>query len=197
MATKTLNELFRDVIIKNELGGNLHAVLRFSDPDGVQSGKSGWSFGVCQFDTRNNPAALECLKACGFTPAEIAGIVNQTIDVKPLATKLQAAADTVARYDEAQLSDCLDRALSIATEHGVPLSDSAAILALADYDNQYYFSDIDKPGTLLAFIANLGRPVTADDVLDFKLTHTKYGETHPADCRRRYDNLMQVVRQEA
>lgn len=32
---KTLNELFYQVILLNELSGNKSAALRFSDPDGV------------------------------------------------------------------------------------------------------------------------------------------------------------------
>ena len=31
---KALNELFREVICLNEVGGDMNAVLRFSDPDG-------------------------------------------------------------------------------------------------------------------------------------------------------------------
>ena len=32
---KTLNELFYDVILLNELSGNVSGALKFSDPDGV------------------------------------------------------------------------------------------------------------------------------------------------------------------
>ena len=64
---KTLNEMLYEIIVLNELDGNLNASLRFSDPDGALSGKSGWSFGPCQFDTQNNAAALACLRDCGFT----------------------------------------------------------------------------------------------------------------------------------
>lgn len=34
---KTLNELFYDVILLNELFGNVKAAFRFSDPDGVHN----------------------------------------------------------------------------------------------------------------------------------------------------------------
>ena len=68
-------ELFGQIILANELDGNERAAYRFSDPDGVKTGKSGWSFGRCQFDTKNNPISRQCLAACGFTPAEIDGIV--------------------------------------------------------------------------------------------------------------------------
>jgi hypothetical protein len=190
---KTLNELFRQVILANELDNNLSFALRFSDPDGVRSGKSGWSFGVCQFDTQNNDAALACLKECGFSTDEIQGIVHQTIDVKPLAAKLADHADVVARYDEEQLSGCLNRGLNFCLSRGVPLQDSAAILAVADYFNQYGSMGDGAE----AYFDKLGRAITAKDVLDFKLTATKYGREHPADCKRRYDNVVKIVEKEA
>jgi len=186
---KTLNALFREVILANELGGNIKVALRFSDPDGVLSGKSGWSFGISQFDTQNNDAALKCLAACGFSPAEIRGVVAQTIDVKPLAAKLAANTDVIALYDEEQLSYCLSKALNFDSDHGIPVADAAAILASADYVNQYG----SQGNGARAYYKALARPITALDVLNFKLTQTKYGREHPGDCRRRYDNLMKVV----
>lgn len=187
---KTLNELFYDVILLNELGGDPSAALRFSDPDGA-SGRSGWSFGLCQFDTRHNAEAVNCLVDCGFTQDEIHGVVDQTVDVRPLAARLVAHKDVVARYDEAQLSRCLNRALEFNVAHGIIMVDTTALLAVADYVNQYgsegdgiaaYFNAID-----------LKRPVVGQDVQNFKLNHTKYGREHPEDCIRRYNNILKVV----
>ena len=124
----TLNELFRKVILYNEVDGNEKAILRFSDPDGP-SGRSGWSFGLCQFDTRHNDMAVACLKECGFTDEEISGVVNQSISIKPLEAKLNAC--IVAKYDTAQLSQCLNAALNVTTSNGIMALDTAAILALA------------------------------------------------------------------
>lgn len=190
---KTLNELFYEVILLNELGGKLHIAHRFSDPDGVRSGKSGWSFGVCQFDTQNNGAALKCLAECGFTAAEIQGIVKQTIDVKPLAGRLAANASVIERYDTQQLSYCLNKALNFDSDYGIPVRSPDGILAGADYVNQYG----SQGNGARAYYRALGRPVTAEDVLQFKLTQTKYGREHPEDCRRRYNNLMKVVKEAA
>lgn len=183
---KTLNELFREVILLNELSGNEKAALRFSDPDGP-SGRSGWSFGLCQFDTKHNDAALACLRECGFRESEIEGIVAQNTNVKPLASKLKA--DIVAKYDEAQLSRCLYSAMNVATSRGIIVSDTAAILALADYVNQYgsigngfadYLNTVDTDG------------VSIQEVQEWKLHHTKYGREHPKDCDRRYNNILSV-----
>lgn len=184
---KSLNELFREVILLNEVSGNLDAVLRFSDPDGP-SGRSGWSFGICQFDTRHNDQAIQCLRDCGFSMEEIRGIVNQDINVRPLAAKLQA--DVVARYDGAQLSRCLYSAMNVATGKGIMVSDTGAILALADYVNQYgsigngfaeYLNSVDADG------------VSIQEVQEWKLKHTKYGREHRKDCNRRYNNILAVL----
>jgi hypothetical protein len=186
---KSINELFYDLILLNELDGNLNASLRFSDPDGVLSGKSGWSFGVCQFDTQNNDQAIECLKACSFTNAEIDGIVKQTIDVRPLAAKLKAHQEIIEAYSTKQLSYCVKSATDICTAKEIPATDTAAILALADYVNQY--GSIGPQ--FVKYLLGLWRPIVASDILTFKLEHTKYGRNHPNDCKRRYNNIAKVM----
>jgi hypothetical protein len=186
---KSLNEMFYDIIVQNELGGNINAALRFSDPDGVLSGKSGWSFGVCQFDTQNNSQALACLKDCGFTPDEITGIVKQTIDVKPLAVKLKANAAIIEKYSTDQLSYCLNKALNFDMDFGIPVESPSGILAGADYVNQYG----SQGQGAVDYYDSLKRPITALDVLNFKLAKTKYGREHPDDCKRRYNNILKVI----
>ncbi len=188
-----LVELFEKVIVANELENNLGFAYKFSDPDGVRSGKSGWSFGRSQFDTKNNPQALKCLAECGFDDTVIKGIVNQTIDVAPFNPKLKAASNIIDRYDAVQFRACICKAQAITKKHGIPLTDDAALLAIADYDNQYYLSDADKPGNLVHGLKVLRRPVVARDILDFKLKATTYGKNHPGDCQRRYDNLMDLM----
>lgn len=184
---KTLNGMLYSIIVLNELDGNLNASLRFSDPDGVLSGKSGWSFGPCQFDTQNNSAALACLRECGFTEAEIQGVVKQTIDVKPLAAKLKAHADVVERYSTDQLTYCLNKAVAFVTDFGIPVESPGGILAGADAINQY--------GSLgqgsADFMRALGHSVTADDFLTWRL-QTKYGREHPDDCKRRIRNVIKT-----
>lgn len=193
MIKQALYDMFRWVILANELDDNPAFITRFSDPDGVRSGKSGWSYGLCQFDTQNNPLALKCLKDCGFSPEEIEGIVKQTIDVKPLEKRLQENKEIIDRYDDIQLSGCVSRAANVMAKHNIMVADDACILAIADYDNQYSLSDNLSPGHLLGYLAGLGRACTAEDVLDYKLKHTKYGNEHPRDCHRRYENLIKIT----
>lgn len=186
---KTINELFRELIFANELDSNPKLAFTFSDPDGVRSGKSGWSFGVCQFDTRNNNQALFCLKECGFTPDEINGIINQTINVAPLSARLKEQSDVIEIYDTAQLSRCIYSALDFYIRQQIPATDTGAILATADYINQYGSCG----DGFAAYMRTPARPLVARDILDFKLLHTKYGKEHPADCHRRYINLVTVL----
>jgi len=188
---KSLNELFREVILANELENNISAALRFSDPDGKLSGKSGWSFGISQFDTQNNDVALKCLAECGFTQTEINGIVKQTIDVVPLNKKLIAHADIIEKYDVQQLSYCLNKAINFDSDYGIPVADNTAILAGADYTNQYG----SQGQGAVKYYKSLNRPITALDVLNFKLSNTKYGREHPLDCKRRYNNLIKIVKE--
>jgi hypothetical protein len=185
--------LFEKVILVNELSNNLAYAYKFSDPDGVRSGKSGWSFGRSQFDTKNNPQALKCLSECGFDQTVIKGIVNQSIDVAPFNVKLRSASAIVDRYDAVQFRACIVKAQSITKKHGITMKDDTALLAIADYDNQYYLSDVDKPGYLVNYLKHLGRPVGAKDILTFKLDHTAYGKKEPDDCKRRYNNLIRIM----
>jgi hypothetical protein len=188
---KTLNDMFYDIILLNELSGNIALALKFSDPDGARSGKSGWSFGVCQFDTQNNSTTLECLRACDFTEEEIKGIVSQTIDVKPLEAKLKAHADIIEQYSINQLSYCLNKALNFDLDYGIPVESPGGILAGADYVNQYG----SQGNGARDYYRELKRPITAEDVLNFKLACTKYGREHPADCKRRYNNIIKVIKE--
>jgi hypothetical protein len=70
------------------------------------------------------------------------------------------------------------------------MTDTGAILAAADYDNQY-----GSQGEQFAdYFKSLNRTIVAHDILDFKLNHTAYGKRCPADCQRRYDNLMVIMK---
>jgi hypothetical protein len=184
----TINDKFRMLITRNEIGDD--NPLEFSDPDGVRSGKSGWSFGGVQWDTKNNHTAIELLIKCGFTPDEIKGIVNQTIDVNPLNGKLKSNAELIEEYDEKQLQYCLNGAGQFAEKYGIAILDQGCLLALADTINQY-----GSLGSVSAgYLKRLDRPVTAKDVLAMKLTW-KYSATEhgKADTERRYHNLEKVL----
>lgn len=188
-----LTELFRKIILENECGGKADYFHKFTDPDGIRTGKSGWSFGMCQFDIMNNPLASVCLKECGFTDEEITGLKAQTIDPKPLEQKLRENAEIMERYDDQQLAGCLARARNVLDKFGIIPADDAALLAVADYDNQYHLDAVLGAKYLTGYLFGLLRPFKAKDVLDFKMQHTKWGRTNPNDCLRRYMNILRIV----
>ena len=142
---------------------------------------------------QNNPIAAACLRACKFSEDEIRGLINQSIDAHALEPRLKANAAIIEQFDQAQLKGCVDRAQRVLAKRGITPADDAALLAVADYANQYYLSDIDKPGYLVHHLLGLKRPFTAEDLLAFKLASTPYGKKRPDDCRRRYDNLVKIM----
>lgn len=178
-----IHGLFRRIILANELANNPALAYRFSDPDGVRTGKSGWSFGVCQFDINNNPSAILCLREAGYTTDEIAGLKTQSVrDMAPLNAKLRSAAAVVDRWDARQLAECVETVISLA-----PKITDLVTLHLADYHNQFYMS---RGGKMHRFIQGL-RTVQPDDILRFKLS-LPWGEKRPDDVERRYNTINRL-----
>lgn len=180
--------VFREIISRNELGGDLSHSYRFSDPDGVRSGKSGWSFGLCQFDVANNPSAVLCLRECQFTTDEILGLKRQDVDIVPLNRKLACNTRTVDRWDDRQLFECLTHASEICRSSGIRFASDEVLFHLADYHNQFYLS---RGGKMHQFLLGVGRPVTAQDILIFKLG-LAWGKKRPDDVHRRFSNIRNV-----
>jgi hypothetical protein len=91
----------------------------------------------------------------------------------------------------AQLQHCLNSAGQWCEKYGIPISDASTFLMFADTVNQFG----SLGGGSASHIEGLGRPATAQDVLDMKLTW-KYATQIPggkADTIRRFNNVMKVV----
>jgi len=188
-----LQELYRRIILENELEGSTSHAYKFSDPDGVRSGKSGWSFGICQFDINNNPQAIICLRACDFTTDEIAGLKAQTIaNMKPLNTKLLTNCTIIDRFDDQQFNECLQVPATLCKASGIQLT-TGGHLALADYHNQLYMS---RGGKCHTWAKNVGHPITAQDVYKFKLS-LQWGQDRPDDVKRRHNNIIRILKEAA
>lgn len=183
-----LSKIFRDLTVLNELGGKESLALKFSDPDGVHTGKSGWSFGLCQFDIANNGMAALCLYECGFSVAEVTSLKNQTFkDMASANKRLAAHATIIAKWGERQLSDCLNRARELANLAGWTYADDRALLYAADYHNQMYLS---KGGSF--FMWAKGKKTISDyDIYKFRINQP-WGQKRPDDVKRRYANLLKV-----
>jgi hypothetical protein len=190
-AAVILLDTFRRIIIANELSGNHKAVYRFSDPDGVRTGKSGWSFGVCQFDINNNPYALLALRDCNFTTDQMAALRAQTVqNMAPMHARLLANSAVIDSYDDTQLVECLVHASRLLADVRLTYDDGG-IMACADYHNQMHMS---RGGKLHSHLQRLGRTVTADVVRDFKL-NLPWGKKRPDDVERRHDNIIRIIKE--
>lgn len=187
-------DVLRKILVANELGGNLSLAYQFSDPDGARTGKSGYSYGLCQFDLANNPAAGAGLGECGFTDTEISSLKLQTPTAREMVrlnTKLAAAADLVDTLDGRALKAIVAHTREVLAFAEITAADPETFLALCDYHNQFY---IEHGGKCVRALRQLDRPVTARDVYDYKLT-TLWGTLRPDDVRRRYANIVRIVQE--
>lgn len=188
-----IRKILAQALFENELSGNANFIYKFSDADGVRTGKSGYSFGRCQFDINNNPAAKRILTEIGFTPAEVAGLLQQTIPMSALVNfnaRLQTPAGMaiIDDHDNRHLDETIAHTHSVAVNAGLHLADQEVFIHLADYHNQFF---INYRGKCVAYLQRLGRPITSADVLDYKLT-TLWGKKRPDDVARRWNNIHAI-----
>ncbi len=191
-ANRIMLETLRDILIANELGGDLSLVYRFSDADGVRTGKAGYSFGVCQFDLRNNINALRCLADCRFTGIEIARLVLQDLyggELAHLETKLAGQRPMVDGWDTQEMLHTTEHVRRVLRAAGLKTAGPAALYHLMDYHNQYYLA---ANGKCVRHMATLGRAISAEDVREYKLT-TLWGKKRPDDVARRFQNIAGIV----
>lgn len=197
--TEQAKVMFAKALVANELGNQLSLIYKFSDADGVRTGKSGWSFGIVQFDINNNANALICLKECDFTTDEIAALRRQDTDVvmSAMNAKLLAYREVVDRWDRRQIAECLTWPLNLCVELGVDFSSEETLLHVADYHNQFGMS---RGGKLYSWLRAQRVAVTPEMVRDFKYTlpwgiKQKAGDRAHDDVWRRYANIVRIVRE--
>lgn len=172
-------------LLANELGGQLAAAYRFSDA----GGKSGVSFGRCQWDLNNNPAAAAILKECGFTQLEIAALESkQLVNKTGLNAKLMAAKDIVDKYDQREIGAAVDWVRNCCEDAHVEINSDEAFVHLCDYHNQFY---LNPHGKCMQHLIKLARPVSAEDILAYKKT-TTWGKSRPDDIWRRWNNIHRI-----
>ena len=176
-------DTLRKILIANELGGDTTLVYKFSPPC---SDGSGWTFGVCQFDVRTNPEALQCLRNCGFTSEEVRIVHEDDGDVEALTPKLVPR--VIDQWDNKELQSCIDTPKKLCDSAGIEFADDEAFYHLADYHNQFHMA---PGGKMDKFLQSLGRPVAAQDILKLKLS-TRWGQGHAPDVYRRYNNIHRI-----
>lgn len=192
VVSEPLKLIFARCIIANELGGQLSLIYKFSDPDGVRTGKSGWSFGIVQYDINNNVNALLALREMDFTTDELAGLRAQTIEnMAPMDYKLYSHRDTVDKWDRHQIRECLALPLLYCNELGAEFSSEETFIHIADYHNQFGMS---RGGKLYRWLKEQKKDITPEMVRDFKLA-LPWGLKRPDDVKRRYENIVRIMRE--
>jgi hypothetical protein len=182
----------RDVITENEVGSNADLIYCFSDPDGVRTGKSGWSFGRCQFDLQNNKSAGNILGQCGFSMSEINGLTRQVYHSQQMAIfdqRLLKNASVVDAADEAEFREIVKHVRAVLISSGVRLANAETFIHLCDYHNQLR---LDYGGRCVRYMQRLDREIKAQDILDCKLT-TFWGKKRPDDVQRRFNNVVRIA----
>ena len=189
---------FSKALLANEIGGHMSLIYRFSDADGIHSGKSGYSFGISQFDINNNPAAVLALREMNFTTDEIAALKAQTADMDKMNAKLLYHKDVVDRWDRKQLVECLEWPLLLCHEINVLFSGEETLVHIADYHNQFYMS---RGGKMYRWLKSVDDLITPEMIRDFKYT-LPWGIKQQArprdkdDVWRRYYNIVKIMRED-
>lgn len=173
------------ILLANELGGRRETAYRFSH---ARRGNSGWSFGLCQWDLGNNRIARSILYECGFDTPDIEALVRGEAPTLAMRTRLETSRAIIDKWDRRNICDTVSHVRTVLHLRLIRVADELAVLALCDYDNQFYF---DVNGKMAGHLAMLGRPANAADVFSFALG-TKYGQEHPDDLRRRHGNIRRI-----
>lgn len=182
--------LLTAALLANELENTRRAAYKLSDPDGLHSGKSGYSFGICQFDFFNNPRALRILQECQFTPGELERVRLQDKAVSDLDAKLRQHAAVVDKWDQVEIGHTVRWVDQVSCQAGLVYASDAAFIHACDYHNQY---NMEAGGKCIRHLQNLKRPITAQDIRDYKYT-TAWGKTRPDDVDRRFENIAKIIK---
>ena len=170
-----------NVIALNEISGNLKFAYKFSKASG---GTSGWSFGRSQFDTKNNPNAIKFLKnKCGFSDSDINTLLSDTEDVSELSQRLTEYKKEIDVYDLEHVTAMVKHVMTL---EGMPeIENERVFVHLVDYHNQF---NLERNGKMHNYLKSL-KFATCENILNFKLSQTKWGIEHPADVIRRFRNI--------
>lgn len=189
-------ELVAAAFTQNEIGGKTELAYSFSDPDGVRSGRAGWSFGRSQFDLSHNPLGRKCLAECGFSEKTIRELIIQdaSLDMFELNAELVENFEIIDRYDRENFISSIEHCYWLLVQSKIQLADNETLVHIVDYHNQFFLSPNGKLHRWLA------RPevsiVSSEDILNFKLNETLWGRKRPDDVKRRFENIRNLFEEE-
>jgi hypothetical protein len=177
----------KQMLLLNECGGDESLIYKFSDADGVRTGRSGYSYGVSQFDIENNWEAILTLMDCGFRPKDLKRLYLQVGSVQDLNIVLEASADYIDEADDRHIADMIKHCNIFNA-----IDDDCTVAMIIDYHNQLRF---DIGGKLYRYLTGLldeGREINPNTIYQFKLNHTAWGRKRPDDVERRCKNTLEV-----
>ena len=181
----TRSDMFYNIILMNEVSGNIAQTVKFT----WAGGTSGYSFGVTQLDVSHSSNAVACLRECGFSEDEMRQLQLRQVDSYKWSPRLAAHAGIIKKWDEIQLQHCLDSTQIFLDRYHVTPADDAAFMMVADTINQFGSLGQESGNHL----SKLGRAFTAEDLRDWKLTWA-YGEKHSQDVKRRYQTVVNIAK---
>lgn len=181
------------IFVLNETG-NISNIYKFSDADGLKNLKSGYSFGLLQYDVNANPVvATNLLTSIGFTKTEIQRIMARDAKISDLQLKLQTpmAKSIIDKHDKEEIGKYITYILTSFNDLKGKIKDLRTFVELIDFHNQFHMNVNGGMHTFLKTIISNGKTITAEDIKSFKLK-TKYGQQYPKDVNRRFDNITSV-----
>ena len=184
---KEFTAKIKQMLLLNECGGDESLIYKFSDADGVRTGRSGYSYGISQFDIENNWDAILTLMDCGFRPKDLKRLYVQVGDISDLNIVLQASADIIDEADDRHVADMI-RHCNIFNA----IDDDSTLAMIIDYHNQLRFDIGGKLHRYLLGMLEDGREINANTIYQFKLNHTLWGQKRPDDVERRCKNTLEV-----
>jgi len=121
----------KQMLLLNECSGNTDLIYKFSDADGVRTGRSGYSYGVSQFDIENNWDAILTLMDCGFQPKDLKRLYLQQGDISDLNLILESSADYIDEADDRHIADMIRHCNTFNA-----IDDDLTVAMIIDYHNQ-------------------------------------------------------------
>jgi len=177
----------KQMLLLNECSGDTSLIYKFSDADGVRTGRSGYSYGISQFDIENNWEAILTLMDCGFRPKDLKRLYLQQGDISDLNKILEASADYIDEADNRHIADMIKHCNIFNA-----IDDDLTLAMIIDYHNQLRFDIGGKLHRHLLGMLEDGREIDANTIYQFKLSHTLWGKKRPDDVERRYKNTREV-----
>lgn len=183
----------QNIFVANETG-SISNIYKFSDADGLRNTKSGYSFGLLQYDVNANPiVSTALLTELGFTKVEIQRLMNRDPNIADLQAKLvtPTAKSIIDQHDKNEIGKYVTYIVNNFKDIYGYIKDMRTFVELIDFHNQFHMNVNGGMHRYLKTLIANKKVIECTDIKAFKLK-TKYGTQYPKDVNRRYDNITNV-----